>query len=229
MNHSIAAAFPIPSRGTFAVLRSVLAAGLLISASAIAQASDESEPDEVPPETIDAVVSCAICHGPNGEGKSALGAPRIGGMAQWYLERQLMNFRNGVRGSEDDDVPGIQMRAMALALDSEAEIEAMSHYFSTLSPPPAPATIEGDAERGEQLYAVCAACHGKDAEGNKALNAPSLKGQHDWYLVRQLENYETGLRGANSQDQFGAQMVPIIKSLDGRQDYVDIAAYINTL
>lgn len=219
------------SLGERGVIATVLLAVLMVAPMAVTQENEASGEEEIPPQTIDAVVSCVICHGTKGEGKKALGAPRIGGLSDWYLARQLEYFRQSTRGTSEDDVYGTQMRAMALALEDMNELEAMAHYFSTLSPSPAPETIsaDADAERGKELYAVCAACHGQDAGGNEALNAPSLRGQHDWYLIRQLENYQNGLRGTNSADEFGAQMVPIVKSLDGENDFIDIVAYINSL
>ncbi len=44
------------------------------------------------------------------------------------------------------------------------------------------------------------------AEGNLALNSPRLADQDDWYLVRQLQNYKSGLRGSNPKDVYGMQM-----------------------
>ena len=51
----------------------------------------------------------------------------------------------------------------------------------------ASAQVAGDAAAGKPLFAVCTACHGSQAEGNPALNAPKLSGQADWYLRRQLK------------------------------------------
>ncbi len=220
---------PGRSLGERGVVATALLAVLMVAPMAVAQENEASGEEEIPPQTIGAVVSCVICHGTEGEGKKALGAPRIGGLSESYLARQLAYFRQSTRGTSEDDIYGTQMRAMALALEDMNELEAMAHYFSTLSPSPAPETISADVERGKELYAVCAACHGQDAGGNEALNAPSLRGQHDWYLIRQLENYQNGLRGANPADEFGAQMVPIVKSLDGENDIIDIVAYINSL
>ena len=39
----------------------------------------------------------------------------------------------------------------------------------------------GDATKGKAAYAVCAACHGANGMGNKALNAPKIAGQEPWY------------------------------------------------
>ena len=53
------------------------------------------------------------------------------------------------------------------------------------------------AAPGESEYAVCVACHGASGEGNPALNSPSLAGQDASYLVRQLNHFKNGVRGAN--------------------------------
>jgi cytochrome c oxidase subunit 2 len=185
--------------------------------------------EPVTPAAVGAVVSCVICHGAEGEGKVRLGAPRNGGLTEAYLARQLRYFRSGIRGYSDDDVHGTQMRAMTLAVESEAVLDELARYLATLSPPEAEPTIDGDVEHGKQLYAVCTACHGEDGLGKEELNAPALKGQHDWYLVRQLNNFRAGLRGAHADDSYGAQMVPIMQSLPAEQDVMDVVAYINTL
>ena len=52
-----------------------------------------------------------------------------------------------------------------------------------------------DVAAGAAAYAVCAACHGANAEGNQSLNAPKLAGQPGWYLARQVHNFKQGLRG----------------------------------
>ena len=42
---------------------------------------------------------------------------------------------------------------------------------------------------GQAQYAVCAACHGAQGEGNQMLNAPRLAGQGAWYIARQLDHF----------------------------------------
>jgi cytochrome c553 len=188
------------------------------------------ESGEIEGDAVGAVVVCAVCHGPDGEGKAALDAPRIGGLPEWYLARQLKYFKTGLRGMNDDDVQGMQMHAIALTLEDDATIEDLAAYLSTLSPPPAPAVTSGDVDQGRELYAVCTACHGDAARGSAALNTPSLVQQSGEYLVRQLENYRTGLRGTQPEDIFGQQMRPIVVgTLKDRQDAVDVVSYIATL
>ena len=41
--------------------------------------------------------TCVQCHGPDFGGKQQRMAPRLAGLGAWYLERQLRNFRNGIR------------------------------------------------------------------------------------------------------------------------------------
>ena len=66
--------------------------------------------------------------------------------------------------------------------------------------------IGASAATGQQLYAICAACHGARAEGNPGLGAPALAGQQVAYLQRQLLNFRSGLRGSHKDDIYGAQM-----------------------
>ncbi|MFB3064155.1 MAG: cytochrome c, partial [Gammaproteobacteria bacterium] len=46
---------------------------------------------------------CMACHGETGEGNAALKAPATGGLDEWYVVRQLTNFRAGVRGAHAED------------------------------------------------------------------------------------------------------------------------------
>jgi cytochrome c553 len=74
----------------------------------------------------------------------------------------------------------------------------------------------GDAARGKEKAAVCAACHG--ADGNSpAPDFPRLAGQYEDYLYRALLDYKSGGRkNAIMQGQVG----PLEKA-----DMADLAAY----
>lgn len=87
----------------------------------------------------------------------------------------------------------------------------------------------GDAAAGKALFAVCAACHGSQAEGNPALNAPKLSGQGDWYLKRQLKYFKEGVRGAHDKDVYGKQMAPMAATLVNNAAIDNVVAYIATL
>jgi len=89
--------------------------------------------------------------------------------------------------------------------------------------------MAADAERGKTLYATCGACHGPNGEGMQALNAPRLAGQEAWYVVRQLQNFKSGVRGTNPADTFGLQMAPMAQILPDEAAIEDVAAYVQSL
>ena len=92
-----------------------------------------------------------------------------------------------------------------------------------------PATLSGDAAKGNAQYAACAACHGQKAEGNAALNAPALAGIDYWYQLAQLEKFRSGTRGAHANDVYGKQMAPMAATLADEAAMKDVVAYINSL
>lgn len=204
------------------------AALALVAGTAAAQEDGAAEPEAAEAEAVGAVAVCAVCHGPEGGGRSGLAAPRIGGLAAWYVERQLTNFRRGIRGGSRDDVYGTQMHAVALTLEGPDVIADVAEHIASLTPDWPEQTVSGDAERGEELYSACAACHGEEGRGGEDLNTPSLVGMSDWYVLRQLQYFNNGTRGMHPGDRYGAQMVPIMEMFDSRQDLVDLTAYINT-
>jgi len=88
---------------------------------------------------------------------------------------------------------------------------------------------DGDKVKGASYYAVCAGCHGADAMGMEATNAPRLQGQFDWYLIRQLENYQSGARGVHKDDIYGTTMRGMAGTLPNEQAIKDVVAYISSL
>ena len=203
--------------------RFIVSCAVLSLGSALAHADGDADKGKT------SFAVCEACHGKNGEGNKALGAPRIQGQAGWYLERQLGNFKAGLRGTNPKDTFGAQMRPMAQTLVDDAAVANVVAYVGTLTAPAPEATVEGDAAAGKAAYATCAACHGANGEGNQALNAPKIAGQHDWYLVRQLQNFKAGVRGADPKDAFGAQMRPMAATLADDAAVNNVAAYIATL
>jgi len=87
----------------------------------------------------------------------------------------------------------------------------------------------GDAVAGASLYAVCAACHGVQAEGNAAMHAPRLAGQGAWYLQRQLHHFKQGIRGAHEKDVHGKTMAPMALTLVDDNAVRNVSAYIAAL
>lgn len=172
---------------------------------------------------------CAACHGQQGEGLQALNAPKLAGQEAWYLQRQLKSYKAGMRGAHEDDIFGKQMAPMAATLVNDAAIANVVAHIQTLPDNPAPATIDGDVVNGQRLYNTCAYCHGKDAQGIQAINAPRMAGMTDWYLASQLKNFRAGIRGEHPQDFYGKQMGFMGRTVHDDKSVNDLVAYINTL
>src|SRR5512134_447481 len=109
--------------------------------------------------------TCAACHGPQGEGNVALNAPKLSGHGAWYLERQLRHFKQGARGTHDKDTFGRLMAPMAATLADDTAIANVAAYIAKLPDARAAPTLRGNADRGRQRFATCAACHGADGRG----------------------------------------------------------------
>ncbi|MGI9305125.1 MAG: c-type cytochrome, partial [Gammaproteobacteria bacterium] len=172
---------------------------------------------------------CIACHGAQGEGNQALNAPKLTGQSAWYMKTQLQNFKQGIRGTDDKDVFGRQMAAMAATLVDDAAINNVVAYIESLPDNPAPVTIEGDAAKGKKIYNTCARCHGLDGQGIWSTNAPRQAGMSDWYLVTQLSNFKHGIRGSHPQDKYGPQMALMSEFLQDDEAINNLVAYINTL
>ena len=223
---------------------------LLGAAPAAAQMYAPGSGDAVPPEQLYEV--CAFCHGPGGQGSERLDAPALAGMEAWYVERQLHNFRDRVRGMHPEDLTGLQMSIVSGMARNDATIRALSEYIAAMEPGAGLETLNGepvttgrpyvwhseyarftspepgDPERGAQAYITCSVCHGQDGQGNEALASPKVTELQDWYQARQLRYFRDGIRGRGAGDIFGAQMSAMSQTLTD-QTIADLIAYIDTL
>ncbi|TDJ47984.1 MAG: c-type cytochrome [Gammaproteobacteria bacterium] len=128
-----------------------------------------------------------------------------------------------------EELCGIAHHAMRgkVVVDEPADFEnwlaGYPTYAETL------AVAAGDAAAGQAQYAVCAACHGMQGEGNQTMNAPKLAGLNGWYLRKQIENYQAGIRGTHKDDIYGRQMQPMAATLVTAAAINNVIAYIETL
>jgi cytochrome c oxidase subunit II len=76
--------------------------------------------------------TCATCHGAEGQGRWGTNAPRLAGMSDWYLERQLQYFKAAIRGGHPDDIYGDQMNLVAGVLKADNAIKDVVAYINTL-------------------------------------------------------------------------------------------------
>ena len=174
--------------------------------------------------------ACAACHGVQAQGIKAMNAPKLAGLSSWYLTRQLSYFKEHVRGQDPKDKYGAEMAAMSVLLPNHKSITDVSAYLHSLTDTPNVRTnTPTDLTKGKQLFSNCAYCHGTQGQGNYAMNAPKLAGQHDWYLQRQLANYRQGIRGKHANDLYGNQMKLMANTLHNEQDINHLLNYINSL
>jgi cytochrome c553 len=75
---------------------------------------------------------CGACHGSSGQGNDALNSPRIVGIGDAYLVRQVKAYQSGLRGAAAGDTYGKQMAMMA-ALVRDAELHDIAAYLNETS------------------------------------------------------------------------------------------------
>ncbi len=77
-------------------------------------------------------ITCKSCHGAEGQGIWALNAPRLNGADDWYIVRQLKNYKQGIRGAHPQDLYGKQMALMTVVLRDDQAINDLVAYINTL-------------------------------------------------------------------------------------------------
>ena len=100
-----------------------------------------SVPKYAPPPTLEGDAArgeglyrtCIACHGERGQGNESLSSPPLAGQNDWYLARQLENYRSGARGGVPGDLWGVQMRAATAVLQSDADIRDLVAYINSFS------------------------------------------------------------------------------------------------
>jgi cytochrome c553 len=143
-----------------------------------------------------AALACVTCHGADLRGNPELAAPRIAGLPEDYIAKQLHDFRAGTRHNE-------LMQPVARALTAD-EIAAVAKDFSLLPKVnvladmplrPAPDTAAWLAMRGawERNIPPCTSCHGANGMG-VGNTFPPLAGQSAAYLAAQLHAFKNGAK-----------------------------------
>lgn len=176
-----------------------------------------------------AYATCAACHGANAQGTQALGAPRLTHLSAVYVVAQLQKFKTGIRGGAGDSISAQQMAPMAATLPDVQAMINVATYIGSLDAPPAVDTlVGGDPAVGADYYnQFCGACHGATAQGNNALNSPTLRGADDWYLLSQLQAFRAGTRGTHPDDRTGKQMRAMAGLLPDDTVVKDVVVFIS--
>ncbi|VUD56467.1 Alternative cytochrome c oxidase subunit 2 [Thalassocella blandensis] len=119
------------------------------------------------------------------------------------------------------------------AMRGKVVVETSSEFKVWLAEQPTFAQSQQTATRdlaaGKSLYMVCASCHGQQAQGSVVSKAPALAGQHQSYIVRQLQHYQQSIRGTYEADDLGRQMASMSSTLPDLKALQDVAAYVESL
>ena len=107
--------------------------------------------------------NCAACHGSDGRGSK--GFPNLTD-SDWLGDNTLDAIKKTIAGGRVGMMP-----PMAAAVGSADDVRNVANYVLSLS---GSGHSDVAAQLGRSKFAVCAACHGADGKGNKALGAPNL-------------------------------------------------------
>lgn len=187
-----------------------MAATLLALLALPAAAADTDAEPEAGGERIYAY--CVACHGKRGEGGADGRYPRIAGLPQPYIDRQLHGFRDQTRINKPM-VPIFKHHRF-----DDAVIATVAGHIAAMSPPalslwpyaPSPDALAAFADRaayaaaGADTYdSACAECHGADAAGSTEHGTPPLVGQYPAYLIKQIGDFARGERKHAASAQCG--------------------------
>ena len=85
---------------------------------------------------------------------------------------------------------------------------------------------KGNPEAGKTKSLVCAACHGTDGNSAIPMN-PKLAGQHQGYLIKQLQEFKLASKTGGSEGRNNAIMNGQAMNLS-EQDMLDLSAYFSS-
>jgi cytochrome c553 len=173
----------------------------------------------MPFETVvSRVITCAACHGVNGNSKSD-SMPIIAGMDAAYFKKQTQSYATNTR-------PSPEMGPYAKQI-LDIGVDAVAAYFAAQRMEPTP--IRSDAAavaRGRTASAPCVICHSADGKGDPAKGIPSLAGQPPGYLRDQMRLLKQDAR--NPGDAALAALKALMKTIPDDQ-IADLAAYYASL
>lgn len=170
------------------------------------------------------VATCAACHGMDGNSVNPQW-PSLAGQHASYIIETLAAFKSGKRSD-------VLMNAQAMIL-ADADVADVAAYYAAQAPTQRTAdpTL---AKSGERIYrggdtdnnvSACIACHGPSGRGNAPAGYPSLTGQHSVYTAKQLNDYKSGARTSDGDQQI---MRDISANLSAEQIEA-VSAYIQGL
>jgi len=164
------------------------------------------------------VITCAACHGVNGNSRSDA-MPIIAGMDAAYIKKQVETYAAGGRPSPE--MGPYSKQVLDIGVDQVAA------FFAGQKMEPTPVKVDAAAvERGRAAAAVCVACHGPAGKGDPARGIPSLAGQAPGFLRDQIRLFKQDAR--NPGDAALSALKAIMKTVPDER-IPDLAAYYSSL
>jgi len=164
---------------------------------------------------------CIACHGLDGNSFNPEW-PSLAGQSADYIAKQLRDFKEGRRKSE-------QMAPMAMPLSDE-DIEDISAFFASQK------LADGETKAeyvalGSKIYTggtngvmACTGCHGPKGAGLVAAGFPQVAGQKIQYVINQLNNFKSGARNNDAS----GMMTSVAAAMNDEQ-IVAVANYLSGL
>ena len=145
--------------------------------------------------------TCMVCHGANGVPLDPKTMPVIAGQQSYYIFKQLVNYRNGMR-----EHPIMTPVAKGL---QEADLRPLAAYFAAKSWPANPSPVASAAQ--PKGITMCTPCHQQNFQGG--VSWPRLAGLNYDYLVAAMGAF------AHEQRTNNTDMVQIMKMFtDGERE-----------
>jgi len=164
------------------------------------------------------VITCAACHGANGNSSSDL-MPIIAGLDPAYFKRQIENYAAGKRPSPEMEPYAKEIQFLGL--------DQIAAYFAAQKRLPTPIRSSAEAAaRGKTIAAQCVICHGPDGKGEAARLIPGIAGQPPGYLVQQMLLLKADTRDPG--DPMLAAKKALMRLVPDSQ-FPDLAAYYSSL
>ncbi|MGB1198589.1 MAG: c-type cytochrome [Thalassotalea sp.] len=170
------------------------------------------------------ITACIDCHGKDGA-SNVLINPNLAKQHPEYLEKQLTAFKNDTRTNASmnqvaanlTETDIVNLGAYFKDTSAVGEITAENHVVTVVK------TFTGDVEAGKAKAVTCAACHG--ADGNAAVPMyPSLAGQSEAYLTKQLTDFKKAVASNNTEGRVDPVMAGMVAPLSAG-DIQNLAAY----
>ena len=194
------------------------------------------------------LAGCARCHGFDGASGGNTHIPRLDLLEEDYIAASLAAYRDDERFSgimqhaagtlADEEIAQLARRYASVGEDGRDAVDVREEEGARENPDGESAGAEREAmiARGAALATgagtakerrevpVCAACHGPWPTPQNE-RYPSIAGQHEGYLLAQLQAWRAGNRGGTPLARMMHEVAPAL----GEEDLSALAAYYATL